>query len=109
MRQDGAGREPARLRRLGCKGDPERGGRWRRRGGRRAGRGRGKTLFTDTGCDACHTLVDAGSNATVGPNLDRLAADAAKDRKREGQSPEEYVKAAIESPNSFVVPSSTRR
>ena len=27
----------------------------------------GKQLFTDTGCGACHTLADAGANATVGP------------------------------------------
>jgi cytochrome c oxidase subunit 2 len=30
----------------------------------------GKTLFTSNGCGGCHTLSDAGSNATVGPNLD---------------------------------------
>ncbi len=64
----------------------------------------GKALFTETGCNACHTLADAGSNATIGPALDELAADAAKYGKQEGQSPEEYVKAAIEEPDSFLVP-----
>ncbi len=64
----------------------------------------GKSLFADTGCNACHTLADAGSTATVGPNLNRLAADAARYGKQEGQSPEEYVKASIEEPDSFVVP-----
>jgi cytochrome c oxidase subunit II len=64
----------------------------------------GKQLFTDTGCNSCHTLADAGSNATIGPSLDELAADAARYGKREGQSPEEYVKASIESPDSFLVP-----
>lgn len=64
----------------------------------------GKALFTDTGCNACHTLADAGSNATIGPSLDNVAADAAKYGKREGQTPEEYVKAAIEDPDAFVVP-----
>ena len=64
----------------------------------------GKQLFTDTGCNACHTLADAGSNATIGPALDELAADAAKYGKQEGQTPEEYLKAAIEDPESFVVP-----
>jgi mono/diheme cytochrome c family protein len=30
----------------------------------------GKTVFTSAGCTGCHTLKDAGSNGTVGPNLD---------------------------------------
>ena len=64
----------------------------------------GKALFTDTGCNACHTLADAGSNAKIGPVLDNLAADAAKYGKEEGQTPEEYVKASIETPDAFVVP-----
>ena len=64
----------------------------------------GRKLFTDTGCNACHTLADAGSTATVGPELDDLAAQAAKYGKREGQSPTEYVKTAIEDPSAFVVP-----
>ncbi len=64
----------------------------------------GRKLFTDTGCNACHTLADAGSTATVGPELDDLAAQAAKFGKREGQTPEEYVRAAIEDPGAFVVP-----
>jgi cytochrome c6 len=32
----------------------------------------GKTVFTSAGCTTCHTLKDAGSHGTVGPNLDRL-------------------------------------
>ena len=30
----------------------------------------GKGVFASAGCTACHTLKDAGSNGTVGPNLD---------------------------------------
>ena len=30
----------------------------------------GKSLFTANGCGSCHTLKDAGSTGTVGPNLD---------------------------------------
>ncbi len=30
----------------------------------------GKSVFQSAGCVACHTLKDAGSNGTVGPNLD---------------------------------------
>lgn len=64
----------------------------------------GKTLFTETGCGSCHTLGDAGTSADVGPSLDELSADAAKFGKQEGQSPEEYVKAAITDPDAFTVP-----
>jgi cytochrome c oxidase subunit 2 len=64
----------------------------------------GRTLFTDSGCNACHTLADAGSTAAVGPDLDDLAAQAAKFGKREGETPAEYVKTSIVDPNAFVVP-----
>ena len=30
----------------------------------------GKTVFESSGCGSCHTLKDAGTNGTVGPNLD---------------------------------------
>jgi mono/diheme cytochrome c family protein len=33
----------------------------------------GKAVFTGSaGCTGCHTLADAGSTGTVGPNLDQL-------------------------------------
>ena len=64
----------------------------------------GKTLFTETGCNACHTLSDADADASVGPNLDELAANAEKNGKEEGQTPEEYVKASIENPSAFLAP-----
>jgi cbb3-type cytochrome c oxidase subunit III len=31
----------------------------------------GKEIFQTAGCTGCHTLRDAGSNGTVGPNLDQ--------------------------------------
>ncbi len=68
----------------------------------------GKTLFKDTGCTACHTLADAGSNASTGPSLDDLTDDAAKFGKKEGQSAEEYVKTSIEEPDAFVVKGFTK-
>jgi cytochrome c oxidase subunit II len=71
-------------------------------GGDQAGAGR--ALFTEKGCNACHTLADAGSTATVGPELDDLAAQAARFGKRDGQTPAEYVKTSIEDPSAFVVP-----
>jgi mono/diheme cytochrome c family protein len=30
----------------------------------------GKEIFASAGCGTCHTLQDAGTNGTVGPNLD---------------------------------------
>jgi cytochrome c oxidase subunit 2 len=30
----------------------------------------GKEVFTSAGCAGCHTFTPAGSNATIGPNLD---------------------------------------
>jgi cytochrome c6 len=32
----------------------------------------GKAVFASAGCGGCHTLKDAGSNGSVGPNLDQL-------------------------------------
>ena len=32
----------------------------------------GKQVFLTAGCTGCHTLKDAGSTGTVGPNLDQL-------------------------------------
>jgi cytochrome c6 len=37
----------------------------------------GKRIFTAQGCGGCHTLKDAGSSGSTGPNLDDLAPDAA--------------------------------
>jgi mono/diheme cytochrome c family protein len=31
---------------------------------------KGKAIFAAQGCGSCHTLADAGSSGTVGPNLD---------------------------------------
>jgi cytochrome c oxidase subunit 2 len=37
----------------------------------------GKAVFASAGCGSCHTLKDAGSTGTVGPNLDQLKPDEA--------------------------------
>jgi mono/diheme cytochrome c family protein len=62
----------------------------------------GKKVFVDAGgCGACHTLQDAGTEGTVGPKLDNVAADAQK----AGKGPlAAYVKQSIEDPNAYVVP-----
>ena len=38
--------------------------------------GAGKQLFIDANCGACHTLADAGTAGTIGPNLDDAFAQA---------------------------------
>lgn len=38
--------------------------------------GAGKQLFLKAGCGACHTLADAGTGGTIGPNLDDAFAQA---------------------------------
>jgi cytochrome c6 len=48
----------------------------------------GKAVFTGTaGCTGCHTLADAGSTGTVGPNLDdaKPSAELVIDRVTNGQ------------------------
>ena len=64
----------------------------------------GKSLFTANGCGSCHTLADAGGTGTVGPDLDKIAADAVKYGKPRNESPVQYVTESIEKPGAFVVP-----
>jgi mono/diheme cytochrome c family protein len=47
----------------------------------------GKTVFAAAGCGSCHTLADAGSNGSVGPNLDQAKPNASlvKDRVTNGK------------------------
>lgn len=61
----------------------------------------GKTLFTAQGCVACHTFKPAGATAKVGPDLDNLAADAAKANRG---TVEEYAAESIKNPTAYTVP-----
>jgi cytochrome c551/c552 len=61
----------------------------------------GKALFDAQGCNACHTFKPAGATAKVGPDLDNLAADAAKAKRG---SPAEYAAESIKDPGAYVVP-----
>ena len=49
--------------------------------------GAGKAVLASAGCTSCHTLADAGSTGTVGPNLDAASpsADKVVDRVTNGQ------------------------
>lgn len=55
----------------------------------------GKSIFTGSGgCSACHTLADAGSTGTVGPDLNKYLV-ASKHSKS-------FVEASVLSPNAYV-------
>jgi cytochrome c6 len=59
----------------------------------------GKQLFLDKQCGSCHTLGDAGTKGTVGPNLD----DAFASDKQQGfsiQSMEDVVRGQIAYPEA---------
>jgi mono/diheme cytochrome c family protein len=47
----------------------------------------GKSIFASAGCGSCHTLADAGTSGTVGPNLDEAkpSKELAVDRVTNGQ------------------------
>jgi cytochrome c oxidase subunit 2 len=64
----------------------------------------GKQVFMSNGCGSCHALADAGTNGSVGPKLDTLAADATKFGKQRHESPAQYVKESIVKPGAFTVP-----
>jgi mono/diheme cytochrome c family protein len=49
----------------------------------------GKETFASAGCGSCHTLADAGTSGTVGPNLDdaKPPYDLVVDRVTNGKAP----------------------
>jgi cytochrome c oxidase subunit 2 len=60
----------------------------------------GKTVFANNGCGACHTLKAAGSAAKVGPDLDKLTAEAQK----AGKPLQDFVRESIVNPNAYIEP-----
>ena len=62
----------------------------------------GDQIFTAAGCAGCHTFGPAGSNGTIGPNLDELAAAAGK--REPGKSAEDYVRESLLKPDAFLAP-----
>jgi cytochrome c oxidase subunit 2 len=55
------------------------------------GAAEGEAIFTDSGCGSCHTLSEAGTNATVGPDLDEIS-----------QPNRGYIEESIVDPNAEV-------
>ena len=64
------------------------------------GAANGKALFASNGCVSCHTYKPAGSKASVGPDLDKLAAYAKQAKK----PLEPFVHESIVNPNAYVQP-----
>jgi cytochrome c oxidase subunit 2 len=60
----------------------------------------GKGIFAANGCGACHTLTAAGAAAKVGPDLDKLPAEA----KQAGQPLEAFIRESIVKPNAYIQP-----
>ena len=61
----------------------------------------GKALFAANGCGGCHRFAPAKSAGTVGPNLDKLAADA---QKANQGSLQQYTFDSIKNPSAYIVP-----
>ena len=60
----------------------------------------GAAIFKNNGCAACHTFTAAGATGKVGPDLDKLAAEA----KQAGQPLDAFVRTSITDPNAYVQP-----
>src|SRR5438067_12689930 len=60
----------------------------------------GKALFASNGCVSCHTYKPAGSNAKVGPDLDKLATYAKQAKKPLAA----FTQESIVSPDAYVQP-----
>ena len=60
----------------------------------------GAAIFKNNGCGACHTLTAAGTTGKVGPDLDKLAAEA----KQAGQPVQSFARTSIVDPNAYIQP-----
>jgi mono/diheme cytochrome c family protein len=61
----------------------------------------GKKLFASEGCSGCHTYGPAGSHATIGPDLDKLAQYAKQANKG---SLAEFTQTSITTPGDYIQP-----
>ncbi|MGB2874532.1 MAG: cytochrome c oxidase subunit II [Gaiellaceae bacterium] len=60
----------------------------------------GKAVFANNGCSTCHTFKPAGASGKIGPDLDKLPAEA----QRAGQPLEQFIRQSIVDPNAYVEP-----
>jgi cytochrome c oxidase subunit 2 len=60
----------------------------------------GKAVFANNGCGGCHAFKPASASAIIGPDLDKLPAEA----RRAGKPLEQFVRESIVNPNAYVEP-----
>jgi cytochrome c oxidase subunit II len=60
----------------------------------------GAAIFKNNGCAACHTLTAAGATGKVGPDLDKLPAEA----KQANQPLPSFIQTSITDPNAYIQP-----
>jgi cytochrome c oxidase subunit 2 len=63
-----------------------------------SGAGAGKAVYDNNGCGSCHTFTPAGSKGTVGPDLDKLPADASQ----AGKPLVEFTRESIVNPDAYI-------
>jgi cytochrome c oxidase subunit 2 len=75
--------------------------KWVKGGGQAGGGSPGLAIFQAQGCGGCHTFKAANAAGTVGPDLDKVKADAAKANRG---SLTQYIDESIVDPGAYVVP-----
>jgi mono/diheme cytochrome c family protein len=61
----------------------------------------GASVFTSSGCGACHTFRPAGSSGTIGPDLDTKPA---LDAKKNNMQLAAFIRESIVNPNAYISP-----
>src|SRR2546430_4545172 len=75
--------------------------KWLKAGGKAiSGGNAGLAVFTNNGCSGCHTLTAAGAKGTIGPDLDKLPAEA----QRAKQPIEAFTRESIVNPDAYIEP-----
>jgi cytochrome c oxidase subunit 2 len=74
---------------------------WLKKGGQPASGPSGLAVFQQNGCAACHTFKPAAATGTVGPNLDKLAAEA---KQANRGSLAAFIEESIVKPGAYIAP-----
>jgi mono/diheme cytochrome c family protein len=61
----------------------------------------GAVLFKSQGCTGCHTFKPAGSNAKIGPDLDKLGPEA---KQADRGSLTDFTRESIANPGAYLQP-----
>ena len=74
---------------------------WLKGGGEAATGAPGLAVYQENGCGGCHTLKAAGSTGQVGPDLDKLKAEAAKANRGPLAA---FIEESIVKPQAYLAP-----